>query len=232
MARIRSGKFANLANLGDELRGAEEEIHLNGDEQGIEDARESLIAAVQSHRRSRFQLGNAIWEYKTYYKAEQEWMGAAKVIACALDRSQRTVFRLLKEYEYASQLPKMMLEAMLKQRIDPAAWKNSGMVAKLLAMPDPNSRKEAEAAVVLAYESSVAEKRMSTSKERPNYEDFAARIVTQFKNRYLSSAQAERDTEIISVFELVIATFRAEINELKQYGRPDLVPKPGTRVAA
>ncbi|MDR5727629.1 MAG: hypothetical protein RB191_09405 [Terriglobia bacterium] len=62
-------------------------------------------------------------------------MEAAKVIAAAIDCDEKTVFRIIEDYEPASQLSPITLEAVLEQNIDPAAAKHARVVENLLRIP-------------------------------------------------------------------------------------------------
>ncbi len=86
-------------------------------------------------------------------------MAAAKLIAAAMNRGERTVYRIIEEFERASQLPPITLEAMIEWKIDPAAGKNAEMIENLLHLPEPGTREEANAAVSVAIREDVARKR-------------------------------------------------------------------------
>ncbi|HUZ95500.1 MAG TPA: hypothetical protein VMU57_11355 [Edaphobacter sp.] len=69
-----------------------------------------------------------------------------------LDGDERTVFRIIEDYERATQLPPIILEAMLEKQIEPAAAKNIDVVETLLQMPKPATREDAHTAVSVALD--------------------------------------------------------------------------------
>ena len=148
-----------------------------------------------------------------------------------LDGDERTVFRIIEDYERATQLPPIILEAMLEQQIESAAAKNIDVVETLLKMPEPKTSEKASTVVREAFKTHVLKKTKKVS-PKPDLEAFAERIVKQFENRYRSTTPPERDAEVQYVLELVVNTLRAPIRELRQFGRPALVPKPAKRGAA
>ncbi len=200
-------------------------------DQSLHQARESLIGALRVYTHSRYHLGRALHVYKRYFKAERAWMEAAKLIAAAIDRDEKTVFRIIEDYERASQLPAITLEAMLDQKIDPAAARNARVVENLLRIPEPKTSEDASAVVTGAFKSHVQQKTQKAP-AKTGLEAFAERIVKQFEDRYRSSAPQQRDAEVKYVLELLVNTLRAQIGELRQFGRPTLVPKPPKQGAA
>lgn len=68
-------------------------------DQSLRQAREGVIGALSRYSHSRYDLGRALRLYKEYFKAERAWVEAAKVIAAAIDRDEKTVFRIIEAYE-------------------------------------------------------------------------------------------------------------------------------------
>jgi hypothetical protein len=169
--------------------------------------------------------------YREYFKAERAWMEAAKLIAIAIDRDVKTVFRMIEDYESASQLPAITLEAMREQNIEPAAAKNSDLVETLLKMPEPKTSEKASAVAREAFKTQVLQKAKRAS-VKLDLEAFAERVVKQFEERYRSDTPQQRDAEIQYILELLVNRLRAPIRELRQFGRPTLVPKPPKQGAA
>ena len=157
-------------------------------------------------------------------------MAAARMIAAALDRDERTVFRILDDYERVAQLPAIVLEAIRVQNIDPAARKHAALVENLLQMREPETREEARAVVAGAVQEQVKrkqQKRKAISKSiTTDIEEFANKVVRQFQERYRSAPLQDRDEEIQYILELVVNTLQAPIVELRQFSQPALVPKP------
>ncbi|HVC91826.1 MAG TPA: hypothetical protein VND66_14525 [Acidobacteriaceae bacterium] len=157
-------------------------------------------------------------------------MEAAKVIAAAIDRDEKTVFRIIEDYEPASQLSPITLEAVLEQNIDPAAAKHARVVENLLRIPSRRSKK-ASAVVAGAFKTHMLQK-IKKASVKPDLEAFAERIVKQFEDRYRAAAPQQRDAEIKYILEPLVNTLRTPIRELRQFGRPTLVPKPPKQGAA
>jgi hypothetical protein len=59
--------------------------------------------------------------------------------------------------------------------------------------------------------------------------EFAERVLRYFKERFGTMPPQKRDSELQYVLELIVNTLRSDIRELKQFGRPALVPKPRKR---
>ena len=133
-------RFDKLSNLKDELCQAERQVC---DLVGIDQSREVVMGAIRSYCYSRYDLGRALRQYKTHYKAHHGWVAAAKIIGDALDYDERTVHRILEDYERASRLPSIIIEAMQAQNLDPAAHKNAPLVEHLLQMGEPKTREGA-----------------------------------------------------------------------------------------
>jgi hypothetical protein len=190
-----------------------------------------------AYTKSRFDFGRALRQYKQHYKAERGWMEAASVIANAIGRDPRTIFRIIEDHERATQLDPVVLEVMEERGIDAAAPKNAAMVANLLEMPAPKTREEAASAVKAASQSHLEKKRAAKKaiaklSQRDGLDQFAHRILKQFGERYRSVKAERRDEEVRYILELVVNTLRSDIRELRQYGRPALVPKPTMKEAA
>jgi len=200
-------------------------------DKSLRQAREVLIGALRTYTHSRYQLGRALRVYREYFKAERAWMEAAKVIAAAIDRDEKTVFRIIEDYERAAQLPAITLEAMREQNIDPAAAKHAGVVENLLRLPEPKTSEKASAVVREAFKTHVLQKTKKAA-PKPDLEAFAERVVKLFEDRYRSAAPEQRDAELQYILELLVNSMRAPIRKLRQFGRPTLVPKPPKQGAA
>jgi hypothetical protein len=235
MKEIEVGKLDKLSNLSVELQRVEG-IFIHSQSAELTQARNSVVGALQTFKNNRLNLGRVLRVYKRNFKAEGSWMAAVKVIADAIERDERTVFRIIEDFERASQLAPIVLEAMQEQKIDPAAKKNAGVVENLLQMPKPETREDADTAVSVAVRAHVAEKKKrkkaATKPAKMGFEEFAVGIVRQFEDRYRSRTPQETDAEIQFVLELVVCTLRANIRELGQYDQPALVPKPAIKNAA
>ncbi len=231
---VGAGKFDKLSNLTKRLERVERE-HANQDGVALVQARSAVVNLVSKYCDSRFQLGRVLRNYRIHFKAERGWVIAAQAIAEAIKRDERTVYRIIEDYERASQLPQIVLEAMEAQKIDPAAPKNAGMIQKLALMPKPATRKNAAAIVAqVRTEQAIQKKAVISAKTRSgeDVEDFAARVLRQFKDRFGTIPSQQRDAELRYVLERIVNTLRADIRELRQFGRPTLVPRPAKREIA
>lgn len=223
-------RFDKMSNLSKELQRIEKAyIHTKSAE--LAKTRNSVVGGLQKFGNSRFQLGRVLRQYKMHFKSEHGWVAAAKLIAAAMDRDVKTVFRMIEAYETASQLPAITLDAMREQNIDPAAAKHAGVVANLLRLPEPKTSEKASAVVREAFKKQVLQKAKRAS-VKADLEAFAERVVKQFEERYRSATPQQRDAEVQYILELLVNRLRAPIRELRQFGRPTLVPKPSKQGAA
>lgn len=223
-------KFDKLSKLSTELQ-LVEKTYIHTESRELAKTRNSVVGGLQAFGNSRFQLGRVLRQYKMLFKSGRGWVAAAKLIATAMDREERTVYRIIEDFERASQLPPIVLEAMLEQQIEPAAAKNISVVETLLNMPEPKTSEKASAVVREAFKKQVLQK-AKTASVKPTLEAFAERIVKQFEDRYRSTPPEQRDAEVQYILELLVNTMRAPIRELRQFGRPTLVPKPPKQGAA
>ncbi len=223
-------RFDKLSNLSKELQRIEK-TYIHTESAELAKTRNSVVGGLQKFGNSRFQLGRVLRQYKMHFKSEHGWVAAAKLIAAAMDREERTVFRMLEDYERASQLSPIILEAMREQQIEPAAAKNSDLVETLLKMPEPKTSEKASAVVREAFNKQVVQKAKKAS-VKADLEAFSERIVKQFEDRYRSATPQQRDAEVLYILELLVNRLRAPIRELRQFGRPTLVPKPKKQGAA
>lgn len=92
--------------------------------------------ALEGFRSSRYRLGQKLSAYKAFFKASQGWMVAATAIADAMGCEERTIRRIIDDFERVSEVPDVVIKALQQAGFDPAARKNAGMIAKLLGMPD------------------------------------------------------------------------------------------------
>ena len=223
-------RFDKLSNLSKELQRIEK-TYIHTESAELAKTRNSVVGGLQAFGNSRFQLGRVLRQYKLHFKSGHGWVAAAKLIAAAMDREERTVFRIIEDYERASQLPPIVLEAMREQQIEPAAAKNSDLVEILLKMPEPKTSEKASAVVLEALKKQVLQKAKKAS-VKADLETFSERIVKQFEDRYRSATPQQRDAEVKYILELLVNRLRAPIRELRQFGRPTLVPKPKKQGAA
>jgi hypothetical protein len=235
MREMETSKFDKLSNLKAELKNVER-FYFRLKTIGLAQARNSLVENLPAYIKSRFDLGKLLLKYKRLFKEERGWIAAAEVIAGAIDRDLRTVLRIVDDYERAVQLPPIVLDAMRGQHLDPAAAKNIPILENLVQMPNPETREAAAEAVAKAvqkHEAQKKEKRKAATKpSEMGLEVFAETVVKLFKERFQSASPSEKSTVVQFVLELVVNTLQVPLQELRQYGRPTLVPKPVMKNAA
>lgn len=90
--------------------------------------RTSLLSALKNYTTSRFRFGQALASYREVCRAEGVWLAASKAIGREIGRSQRTVFRILSDYERVADTPEPVLAAMKREGFDPAALKNEELL--------------------------------------------------------------------------------------------------------
>ena len=122
----------NLSNLSVRLHQIEQQYA--ADRSGICDSRLSVISAAEGYRRTRYRLGEALAKYKSFFIEQGGWLVAAKLIADALGCDERTVRRIVNDYERVSAVPATVIKALEQAGIDPAARRNSTMIARILRM--------------------------------------------------------------------------------------------------
>jgi hypothetical protein len=83
-----------------------------------------------------------------------------------------------------------------------------------------------------SHSKSRCSKKTKKATPKPDLEAFAERVVKQFEDRYRSATPQQRDAEVRYILELQVNRLRAPIRELRQFGRPTLVPKPKKQGAA
>lgn len=139
--------FDKLSNLAQEL----EEIERSED--GVEDpsqadeVREGLIAAMRGVFKSHYDF--AVWldRYLKVLRVKKTVTAAMEKIATAYGCSSRTLYRLLRNYDDAKQLPLAFVDVMREQRLDPVRTANKPLVDELIAVPKPADHDEAKASL-------------------------------------------------------------------------------------
>jgi hypothetical protein len=113
-----------------------------------EEARPELLGAVQAYGQSRYEFGAALSRYKSVFKKERTWLKISRLIGEHIGRSERTVFRIVADYERVSDAPKAVIMALQDSGLDPAAAKNAPLLEQVtITMPHDPTENEALAAV-------------------------------------------------------------------------------------
>jgi len=135
--------LGNLSNLSSKLKEVES-AHLTADRPDLSDVRLSLVNALEDFRRSRFRFGKTLSKYKTFFLASHGWLAAAKAIATTIGCDERTVRRIVEDYDRVSEVPTVVIEALEKAGIDPAARRNASIISKMLRMPHDSHGRDPE----------------------------------------------------------------------------------------
>lgn len=227
MTTMNSGGLDNLSNLREELCKLER-VHVAPFCSEIRQSREGVIAAVGVYAHSRYNLGRALRAYKVHFKAERAWIAAAEIVGDAIGRDQKTVFRIIADFERADRLPAITIEAMQDQNIDPGKHAYADAIEELIEMPSPETREEAATAVATTMKQHSERKRKQATSRTPKdrLEEFTDRIVKQFEQHYRAVPSDQRDRELQYVFDRIVTTLHSPIRELRQYSRPAMAPQP------
>lgn len=211
-----TGRFDNLSNLEPALRQIELQ-HLPPECPDLAQARNGLLGGIRNYMQNRYNFGRLLRIYKTLYKKEHGWTAAAKVIAAAIGREERTIYRLIEDYERAENLTPILVDAMVEQKIDPAARKNATLVTNLLQVPAPQTRAEADAVVATAMREQVAEKKARKGPKpvlrAKELKALARNIVEECRHHFRNAGQEERKAELRYVFGEVVAALGLSMEE-------------------
>lgn len=223
----------NVDKLSDLARELEEIERREGgveDHAGVNAAREGLISAMRGVFKSHYEFATSLDRYRHFYKAKKTWTVALEIIATVQGYSARTLYRLLRNYDDARQLPLVFVDVMREEGLDPTRGKNLGLVKSLTKAPEPASHADAKASLNVAR-ANVVKITPSVQNALSELEQFTARIVRMFEFRYRTYHGTDRDDQILFVLEKIVNVLRADVRELRMYDRPDPVPKPakGTR---
>jgi hypothetical protein len=228
--------FTNLTDLDDAL-GRIEAQHIETPREGrdaVWKARAAVILAIKHAFLSRFNLGKALSSYRDFFKAERGWMEAANIIACGMHRCEKTVRNAISDYEQLSAaLPANVIEAAELRGIDLARQKFQPAVKSIEGTINSNdvvSEDQAGQIVDSIIASKTADKVAKSPRPVPTIKDFADRTTISFEKLLNGASPEVREAEVRYVLEYVNARLRTSIRELRQYGRPTLVPKPATRM--
>jgi hypothetical protein len=136
----------NFSTLSERLEKIEAEhiVHVNVDVLG---ARHTLVVALGQYRTSRFLLGEALAAYKKQFAASNDhsagargWMAAAKSVAEAMGRDERTVRNIIADYERIASLPGTMIQAAQTRGIDLAQRRYRPAVAAIESIIENDGR--------------------------------------------------------------------------------------------
>jgi hypothetical protein len=113
---------------------------------------------LRDYSRSRYRFGKALAAYKVFFIEGRGWVEAAKIIGRAIDRDAKTIYRIVADYERASQVPVEAIEELEALGIDPAAKKNVPVLTNILQMAAGAVKSKPKEAVTQAVKAAKAEK--------------------------------------------------------------------------
>jgi hypothetical protein len=127
-------KLGNLSNLSVRLQEIEAGL-VKRDGVGLGDARLGVVNALEQFRNSRYRLGQMLATYKRFFCAAHGWMAAAREIAGVMCCDERTLRRIVDDFERVSGVPDVVIKALERAGIDPATRKNATLISRILRMP-------------------------------------------------------------------------------------------------
>jgi hypothetical protein len=160
-------KMDKLSDLSARLREVES-VHVDSDDGAAVDARGNLVDAARLFHSSRFRFGEGLARYKSFFPENRGWTAAVRAVARALLCDQKTICRILSDFDRASQVPAEALKELEALGIDPAARKNETIISNLLTMDSPtveSAPKKAVASAVKAGKAAKAEKKAKAAKK-------------------------------------------------------------------
>jgi hypothetical protein len=157
-------KLDNLSTLSARLIEVERE-HVKCDDGTEVDARLDLVDALGQFNTSRYRFGKALAAYKVFFTEERTWMRVADLIGRAIDRDERTIRRIIEDYEFASKVPAEAIQELEALGIDPAAKKNAPVLTNILEMPAGVVKSEPKEAVTQAVKTAKAERKAMAAKK-------------------------------------------------------------------
>lgn len=170
----------------------------------VSHTRNALIAVLKECVYVRYQFGRLLHDYKAFYKPDGRWVAAAKLIGAAIRRDERTIFRIVEDFERADQVAPILLKAMEEQQIDPSARKNADIIEDLKQAPPTASPRQAAKIVTKAVKAH-AERKKAACESRKNEKpaDFVERIARFFLARYAGLPKEESKAEMERILRLV-----------------------------
>lgn len=126
-------EIGNLSNLSVQLQKVEVGFVKVGDT-SLGDARLGLVNALESYRNSRYRLGQTLSAYRKFFLLGRGWIAAANIIASTIGCDERTIRRIVDDFDRVAGIPDIVIKALEQAGIDPSARKHAGIIAKVLRM--------------------------------------------------------------------------------------------------
>lgn len=161
--KIKLEKFSTSASLGEELQNLEKQHVQPGflKQHNLQQVRGHLLLTIENAQWSRYVLGKALDDYRTFFKSERGWMEAAAVISRALCCNGRTVRNIISDYESLKALPEDVIDVAYRTGIDLAKKRYVPAVKAL----------EASIASDVALDAAATEKIIKEAMRKPKVPD-------------------------------------------------------------
>ncbi|MFZ1083421.1 MAG: hypothetical protein WAN35_00500 [Terracidiphilus sp.] len=220
-----AGKSDILSNLTAELEKIEKK-HIKSHCDKLVQARTDLANALHGFTCSRFDVGKILFEYRGYYKLRHGWVDAAEAIGNAINRNKRTIYRMVRDYEIATQISPLLLNVLAEMDIDPTRAQYLKLAQLLLKIKTPSSSEDAEKKVkeALAKVAETGARKNSAAKPK-SLDDFTNQIVDIFVGRYGAATPKECRNEVRDILNMIVAALGPEISDLRTIGHQELPPK-------
>src|SRR5665213_3714239 len=103
-------EIGNLSNLSLQLLKVEVGLVNEGSSE-LNDARLALVNALEQYRTSRYRLGKMLSGYRKFFLLTREWSAAAVVIAGAIGCDEKTIRRIVDDYDSVSGVPSVVIKS-------------------------------------------------------------------------------------------------------------------------
>ncbi len=206
MGLRRDVRLDNLSNRLEEVTSA-----LRGEEAEAERRQRPAVVEVMSQYMSdRYELGKSLAQYRAVFKHEKVWVRVCEAIADAMGKDERTVRRIIADYERAKQASNTVRAAMKAEGFSPLAAKNRDLLARVIELTPKDHSPTSEEATSLVRQV-LREFRKAPATEPPDPRDnyalltpeerqfFALRLaIRRGLNDYKNADKRERLWEAIA----------------------------------
>ncbi len=204
MKALKVKGLAKFEKLNNELRAAEAMSFGTRLPRGMERHRKSLVQAIARDRTNNILIGQLVAGYRDHYKIDQTWMPIGESIAHALGyKSYTSLNSLIKAAQRASQVPEVLLAAIIESGIDPTENKYRKLVNELRNMTFTGTSEDACVVAQAAIDRFLASKKAAAARSRVANSHSATQIGERFARqvsmnlRNLPFGERKRQTETI-----------------------------------
>jgi hypothetical protein len=185
--------------------------------------RATMLDALTRYATSRYDFGRALAAYKRALQVERVWMSASKAIAKHMGRSQRTVFRILEDYERVAGAPKPVIAAMRKEGFDPAELKNARLLGQVVDMTQAESTPEQTQEVV---RKTAALLKQNKGQQTMSEDDQIVWGIRQDIRKRLNNVPDDHKWDLL---ERAIAEEASEVWGVTEPWQVNFTPRPGPK---